>query len=420
MSFVVFVSFGGMMGALALVSLCWGCAFSGELACRGFGCALLYGLHYVYKHRWVLQFPIVQRPPYFSFKMGLPLAIKQALRLSAVGYLFSSILMFMLPSALRGQLADRNFIGEQLAFSVGVFIVFLGWELNHHLHQVLNTKRFVFAPPKGSAAAETNPSEPLLAVLDESTQKSLLQYIGHLDLCMVCERNVDTWRRAAFFEETGETYKRVVASCIRPIEQLTLKLSGHLESSSADHPYQLSLQLRSSGEGLADSSIMEAFYDYQLSVWCVRTLASLTSHSHKEDRFGVAQLSGSNADVISILMSALLAVETLMGKKTHLQSPNLIGPAGIKWATVNTGSRDSAPNYGPKRRDSPLYGKAYLVADTLRTSIYEIVSVFHGEMLSSEKGGFLEKDWTSSNKPPYGTREILSQKLRLFLNFQAC
>ncbi|KAG9151359.1 hypothetical protein Leryth_020954 [Lithospermum erythrorhizon] len=351
--------------------------------------------------------------------MGLPLAFQQAFRLSAAGYLFSSLLVFMLPSVLRSQPAVENFIWKQLAFGIGGFIVFLGWELNHNLHQVLNTKRFVFAPPKGSAAAETNPSEPLLAVLDESTQKSLLQYIAHLDLCMVCERNVDTWRRAAFFEETGETYKRVVASCIRPIEQLTLKLSERLESSSVDHSYNLSHQLRSSGEGLPDSSMVEAFYDFQLCVWCARTLSSLTAHSHNEDRFGVAQLSGSIADVISTLMSALLAVETLMGKKTHLQSPNLIGPAGMKWATVNTGSKDST-NYGLKRRDSPLYAKAYLMADTLRTSIYEIVSVFHAEMLSSEKAGLLEKDWTSSSKPPYGTREILSQKLGLFLNFQSC
>ncbi|RVW71377.1 hypothetical protein CK203_060936 [Vitis vinifera] len=102
-------------------------------------------------------------------------------------------------------------------------------------------------------------------------------------------------------------------------------------------------------------------------------VASLTARSHKEDRFGVAQLSGSNAAVISTLLSCLLAVETFLGKKTSLQSPNaLMGPAGIKWATVATARSDAA------------------------TMLWE--------MLTGAKAGLLEKDWIIGGKPLYEPR----------------
>ncbi|KAL0417322.1 UNVERIFIED_CONTAM: putative receptor-like protein kinase [Sesamum latifolium] len=328
--------------------------------------------------------------------MGLPLSVGQALKFSAVGCAISGVLAFFLPTEYRSQGSAGKFIAEQIIFYIGSFVVILCWELSHHLHQVLHTKRFVFAPPKGSAAAETNPSEPLLATLEESTPKSLLQYLAYLDLCMVCENNVDTWRRAAFFEETGETYRRVIASCLRPLDQFTQKLAEGLESSSAEKPLQLADQLSSPTDRLAVLKLNESFHDSQLCAWCARIVASLTARSHKEDRFGVAQLSGSNAAVISTLLSTLLAVETLMGKKTNIQNAHFMGPAGIKWATMNTGRRVSTSGAMGKIRGSPLYAKAYSLADVLKTSIYCIVSAFHNEMLNSGKAGLLEKDWIIS------------------------
>lgn len=158
----------------------------------------------------------------------------------------------------------------------------------------------------------------------------------------------------------------------------------------------------------------------QLLVWCARVVSSLTARSHTEDRYGVAQLSGSNAAVVSTLLSGLLAVEILMGKKTNLESSQYqMDPTGIKWATLSSGREKSTAWVTGRRKGSPLYTEAYSMADILRTSIYCIVVAFHDEMLTSAKAGALDKDWITSSKPLYGTRELLLQKLRLFLDFRA-
>lgn len=132
---------------------------------------------------------------------------------------------------------------------------------------MIHTKRYIFAPPKGSAAAETNPSEPLLAALEESTPKSLPQYLAYLDLCLVCDNNVDIWRRAAFFEETGETYKKVVAVCLRPLEHLAANIVG-LESVSVDKTYQQAIQFQSPVVSERDSMCSEPFNNSQVQKHC--------------------------------------------------------------------------------------------------------------------------------------------------------
>lgn len=424
LSLVLLVAATAVSGLLSVVSLCGWLGFRDSFGVMaglvGLAQGCVYGVYFVFKRRWVLEYPIIQRPLFFSFKMGIPRAAQQALKLSSAAYLISMCLVAFLSVQFKNGFKVGEIIVKLIIVYIASFVVSLSWELVNHLYQVLHTKRFVFAPPKGSAAAETNPSEHLLAALEESSQRSLVQYLAYLDLCMVCDNNIDTWRRAAFFEETGETYKRVVASCLRPLELFAANMAEDLES-CVGNTIQLSNQIKSPIDLHLVSKFQEIFNDFQLCAWCAQAAASLTAHSHEEDRYGVAQLSGSNAAVISTLLSCLLAVETLMGKKTNLQSQNqLMGPAGIKWAALQPGRKDPVVTIiGTKRKGGPLHSKAYAMADTIRTSIYCIVSAFHDEMHGA-KTELLEKDWVISSKPLYGTRELLVQKLRLFIDFQAC
>ena len=110
---------------------------------------------------------------------------------------------------------------------------------------------------------ESNPSEYLFAALDDSNPGSLLQYLAFLDLCMVCETNVDIWRRAAFFEESGETYKRVVSISLRPLEQFALNLGEGLEG-AVDVTSQLSKQLLPPKDSHFDLKQLETLKNFQV------------------------------------------------------------------------------------------------------------------------------------------------------------
>ena len=100
------------------------------------------------------------------------------------------------------------------------------------LLQILLTRRHRYAPPYGSSAAETSPSDMLLMALEESERNSLTHYLATLDLCMLSEGNADKWRLSALFEETGETYLRVITECLKPLDMLTIKLAKGLDGSS--------------------------------------------------------------------------------------------------------------------------------------------------------------------------------------------
>ncbi|KAF2946387.1 hypothetical protein DAI22_02g289400 [Oryza sativa Japonica Group] len=376
---------------------------------RGAVLGAVFAAHYFGRRRWLLQFPVVQRPPFYGLKMGLLPSGKRALKVSLQAFFLSFILIFVLPQQFR----IRGSIGSQIIAQIGIFImstaVAFCWEISHHFVQVVHTRRCSFAPPQSTAAAETNPTEYILETLELSDPRSLMQYLAYQDLCAVSECNLEPWRRAAFFEESGETYKRIVTACLKPLEEFTSKIAEALEGFSSEKPELLSQQFK----------LAAAFNDSQICTWCARTLSSLTARSRQEDRYGVAQLTGCNAAVMSTLLSALVAVEACLGKKTNPQPAHSLGPASIKWANFSTGRKGNVTAIASTQRGG-LHTKAFSMADVLRTSIYQMVSAFEHDMRANAKASSLEKNWISEGrKPVFGSQAVLVQKLSLFIEYRA-
>lgn len=341
--------------------------------------------------------------------MGLLPSGKRALKVSLQAFCLSLVLIFVLPQQFR----IGGSIGSKIITQIGIFVVITGvsfcWEISHHFFQVVHTRRCSFAPPQSTAAAETNPTEFILETLEQSDPRSLMQYLAYQDLCAVSECNLEPWRRGAFFEESGETYKRIVTACLKPLEEFTSKIAEALEGFSSDKPELLSQQ----------SKLYGAFNDSQICTWCARTLAALTARSRQEDRYGVAQLTGCNAAVMSTLLSALVAVEACLGKKTNPQPVHSLGPASIRWTNFSTGRKGNVTAIASTQRGG-LHTKAYSMADVIRTSIYQIVSAFVDDMRANAKASSLEKNWISEGrKPIFGSHAVLVQKLSLFIEYRA-
>lgn len=79
-----------------------------------------------------------QRPPFFSYKMGLLSAVRQALKLSAASFIFSALFVVLLPNQRKSSVA-RQYFSEHFIFYIGNFAVFLSWELILHLHKVCSS-----------------------------------------------------------------------------------------------------------------------------------------------------------------------------------------------------------------------------------------------------------------------------------------
>lgn len=77
---------------------------------------------------------------------------------------------------------------------------------------------------------------------------------------------MDIWRRAAFFEESGETYKRVISISLKPLEQFALNLGEGLDG-SADITSQLSKQLLPPKDSHFDVKQLETLKNFQVRIY---------------------------------------------------------------------------------------------------------------------------------------------------------
>ncbi|EHA8590345.1 hypothetical protein COCNU_scaffold017295G000010 [Cocos nucifera] len=346
----LFLVICAVSGFLSVVAACgesellYGLRLVG-LGLRGSVFGLVYGLHYVFRKRWILQFPIIQRPLFYSFKMGISSSLKRALKVSTQAFFCSSLLVLFLPDQFKYKGTMGKYIIQQIKFYIGAFSISFCWEISHHLLQaschffpfslpdlcihliinltlydilVVHTRRCIFVPPQGSAAAETNPSDILLETLEQSNPRSLLQYLAYLDLCMVAESNVEPWRRAAVFEETGETYRRVVNLCLKPLEQLTSRIAEGLETFPVDKSDFLSQQLNSPATIQGDSRLNEAFDDSQMALDCF-SMCKTASSRHEwlwQDQSKTCDTIGVSKDGIKFGASP-----KELGKRSHFNIP---------------------------------------------------------------------------------------------------
>jgi hypothetical protein len=95
-----------------------------------------------------------------------------------------------------------------------------------------------------------------------------MQYLAFQDLCAVSECNIEPWRRGAFFEESGETYKRIVTACLKPLEDFTSKIAEALEGFSSDKPELLSQQSKLYGAFSDSQVIWQIIFLHFLVVGC--------------------------------------------------------------------------------------------------------------------------------------------------------
>eukprot|EP00250_Pteridium_aquilinum_P006221 c16184_g1_i1 orf=644-2320(+) len=425
----LFVFLCSISGSFAIISLTWSSPShlsAKEEACRGAALGLLYAVWHLYRKRMILIFPIIQRPAFFNFKLGFTRIIRTSFKLALISVPFAELAIIILNSSTLAadgtKNSQRSFFIRELDFVVLAAFTAVLWEMSHHLVQTLHTRRYKFAPLFGTSAAETSPSEMLLIALEETEKSSLPHYLATLDLCMLSESNSDPWRLHALFEESGETYSRVVSTCLKPLNMLTMKLAKGLDGSSEVYKKDsLKQQMQIPGQESVPPAY-QILHDQQLCSWCARTIASLTSFSKNNDRYGVAQLRGCNGAVVSSLLSCLLVIEVYLGRRSSTQPGQMIGVNSIKWTVPSRGPvPDSGRKQGfpfPKR--SELHKKAHAMADVLRTSLYQIVTTFREEMVLNRPGGvaIAEKDWLDKGQPLYGTRELHVQSLRLLLDFR--
>lgn len=161
----------------------------------------------------------------------------------------------------------------------------------------------------------------------------------------------------------------------------------------------------------------------QICALCARTVASLTSSSRSEDKYGVAQLHCCNVAVVSSLLSCLLVLEVYLGRRSSSSGVPFV-PNSVKWTVPYKGTfmENDKRKFYPLSKRTVVYEKTYALGDVVRTSLYQIVYAFSEEMilgrLSSKGDSLAVRDWVSQKKPLYGTHDMHLQKLIAFLPHQ--
>ncbi|GAQ78531.1 hypothetical protein KFL_000140520 [Klebsormidium nitens] len=381
----------------------------------GAGLGLLYAAQVLLSQHYVLRFPPIQRPWYQRLKLALRPAASLSLSVTTAALIFWELLNRVHPSSAAriGSFLERALLSAM----VGTLTAFC-WELGRSVARIILTERHYFTPPPGTISTETAPADALLTAL--RNPKPLARHLAFLDLCYVAERSVDKWRRAAFFrDETGTSYKKVIDLCLEPVEGVIegAKLAvggGNGRGGSGTRPGEFQLQMGAAARETKrrGGDPEEILRDLQICAWGARAASSLTAASRKEDSFGVAQLTSSNPRVVSTLLSALLAIETVQ-KAGLFFTRNGGFISGFLRPLVNPGASFSRVAYAPSA--------ALALGDVIRVSLHVITEEFAGEMLVFRPGSgpvLDDRDWLPAGSPAFGTRAAHVEKLRAILDFR--
>lgn len=171
----------------------------------------------------------------------------------------------------------------------------------------------------------------------------------------------------------------------------------------------------------------------QLCAWSIRTATALTIASLQDDQKGTAQLSGSNAAVLSSLLSALMACQELAltgeaPNKLLRFSAQLLSGFPFSWPLVHAllppqRTIQAIPSARPHLQNvrsiteaiarGPVCKEAVAMADILQGCVHRLGTAFGEEIVPKWKPRGTNAAWFSTGSSPlFATEEDHVEKMK--------
>eukprot|EP00898_Chlorokybus_atmophyticus_P003446 jgi/Chlat1/4101/Chrsp26S04146 len=224
-----------------------------------------------------------------------------------------------------------------------------------------------------------------------SKQSPMLQHLALLDLCQVAELGSGRARREALFAETA--WSTVEQACLQPINAFTKDLAEAVSVAFQVAKTGASSALSASNMSAPPSNLVLRFGEVpsikdSVVAWSARAISSLVAASHQEDTYGIVQLQGSIAAVVTALTSSLLAIEDYYRAYQYATAPQLIDPVLEKsraavpkgmWGQARGLDKATGPRLPTGAR--PAFRPLKMLEDSFHAACHVLVDTF-GEEIS--------------------------------------